>query len=404
MMKRVLVLVAAVAVVSSSAMAISLSPLPFQGTGTSSEGRSLTNDGSALVGISNGKGVFYPLTRASGPNSQILVGSPVAIVAGGAWSFTTASGLATRTVSGQPQLVAQGLSAGYSSTAYSTDGGLTWLQGVRQALGSAPATGTSGTLKATGLDDVFYTSWFSDANGTNLYVEQQAGNPPALVSRDAKGTTQKSSIQGVSGTGLGVGRRRDASALYQNYKLQYGGAGGLAASFFNGLDGTTHGEAWAVSTDGAKIFGISPAIGKAGNWPYIYDVASGVTSPLPTVNTSSASSSNAWVYGCSADGRYAVGMDYTIANMEKAVLWDTVLGTEIDLTAWATNHGILGDFTGNLRRAYNVGVGSDGMVVVTGWGVNSALQTTGFVLAIPEPTTLAFLGLGGLVLVRRRVR
>ena len=102
-------------------------------------------------------------------------------------------------------------------------------------------------------------------------------------------------------------------------------------SFFNGLDGTQTGEAWAVSNDGLEVSGSHRywAAGPA-PYPYIYD---GVTPPveLPGLAGATGYTSNGVVYGASADGRYAVGMSY--AGLEKAVLWDTQAGgMPMDLT------------------------------------------------------------------------
>lgn len=400
-MKKALMVLAVLAV-ASSAMAISLSPVPFVTGQTASEARALTPDGSALVGTSGTVGAFWPLTK-SGTN--VSVGSGTAIVSSAAWAFTSASGVGIRTVNGQPQYVAHGMSSGWTCSAVSNDG-VTWTSAYRA--GDSSGIGVANTLAVIPGTDAYYTaSWTNDTNATPvLYVEKIAGTTPALVTRDTKGTTtSKSSLRGVSTTGLAVGFRKSDGTNQCNYKGQYDGDGGLSATTnWTGLDGTIKGEAWAIAGNGTKIFGRSPATGKTGFWPYVYDVATGVTTALPTANPSATNASNGIVYGASYDGRYAVGMDYTAAGMEKAVLWDLQAGTVTDLTTWATNNGILGAFTGNLRRAYSVGVAGDGTVIISGYGYASSLSTgwTGFVLALPEPSTMLFLAIGGVALLRRR--
>jgi hypothetical protein len=396
MMKRIVTLTAvALAVLSSTAMAASLTAMPFEGTGTSSEARAITPDGKYVAGISNGKGVAW----------NISGGTTTAIVAGGTWAFTQAVGIDYATSGGNKYLVAHGLSSGWSSTATSTDG-VTWTKGVR-ASNVAPVIDAANTLRtASSAADSWYVTSMSASTGntSTLYVEKQT-YPTTLVSRDSKGVTQKSSIQGVSGTGLGVARRKGDGTNYWNYKCQYQGTGGLAASYFNGLAGDSRGEAWAISTDGAKIFGVSPVLGgRTGIWPYVYNVAGATTSELPTLPGTAGSTSNAYVYGTNADGTLAVGHNYLGA--ESAVLWylDKNGWQVIDLTAWASAHGVLGDFT-RLTRGYSVGVDkSTDEVVIAGIGGNSLGQTQGFALRmyVPEPATLAFLSLGGLALLRRR--
>jgi hypothetical protein len=397
----------AVAAIASSAAAISLAPLPALPGQTGSEGHAVTSDGSAVVGLNGAgtstTGVFWSLS--SGSDASVSPSSPTAIVAGGAWAFSTATGIGIRVVGGQQQLVVYGLSSGWGTNAYSTDGGATWLQGYRESVGSGPNVGAANTLGAGGIDDTFFDCFNSDAGGTNLYIQKFSGATPTLISRDAKGTTQVSRIVGVSATGKGVGRRKGDSTNYWNYKLAYNGTGGLTASYFSGLDGSNRGEAWAISGDGNKIFGMSPVTGKTGSWPYMRDDVAGTIVALPTLNAAAAYTTNGVVYGSSTDGRWAVGMDYTL-GVERAVLWDTLSMTELDLTDWASNHGILGAFTGNLRRAHSVGVNSAGQVVIVGYGSAPTLNSsnTGFVLALPEPATavLAIIAGAVLALVPRR--
>jgi hypothetical protein len=397
MKKRMFILTAvALALVSATAMATpSMTAMPFEGTGTSSYVSAVTPDGKYAIGPSNGKGCFW----------DISANTTTAIVASGAWAFTSGNGIDYRKVGGNKQLVAAGLSSGWASSAYSTDNGATWITAVRD---SAAALNAANALRAVGgASDAWYMTSQSDTGSSpTLYVEKVSGATPTLVSRDTKGTTQKSQIHMVSATGLAVGNRRGDGSNEWNYKLQYGGAGGLAASYFTGLAGDNRGQAWSISADGDKIFGMGPVLGgRTGNWPYMRDDSDATIVELPTQAGTAGSTTNAIPYGCSLDGNIAVGMNYLGA--ERAVLWyKSYSGWRImDLTNYASTHGLLGPFTGNLRRAYSIGVDPlTKEVVVTGLGVNSLLQTQGFALRfyLPEPATLAFLSLGGLALLRRR--
>jgi len=66
-------------------------------------------------------------------------------------------------------------------------------------------------------------------------------------------------MNGVSSNGRAVGWRRNGTTLvYANYVADWQGAATPAIWSFNGLDGTTVGQAFSVSADGTIIFGLSP--------------------------------------------------------------------------------------------------------------------------------------------------
>src|SRR5262249_50667207 len=141
-------------------------------------------------------------------------------------------------------------------------------------------------------------------------------------------TTQ---VNGISSNGRAVGWRRNGTTLiYANYVADWQGAATPAVWNFNGLDGTTAGQALAVSADGTTIFGISPKIG-TGATNSAFKARFSATSPgaatqlsiaqLPNFPDTAGSTNLAVPYGCTPDASYAVGMNYR--GMEKAVLWET---------------------------------------------------------------------------------
>ena len=66
-------------------------------------------------------------------------------------------------------------------------------------------------------------------------------------------------VNGVSSNGRAVGwRRTGATGAYANYVADWRSSGGPAIWNASGLDGTTAGQALAVSVDGTIIFGMSP--------------------------------------------------------------------------------------------------------------------------------------------------
>lgn len=391
MMKRTLLCALTVGVLASSVLAVpTLSTLAPLGAATASEARAITPDGKYIAGFS-GNGVVWD---AANP------GTAINVLAAGAQA-TSATGIGYRTVNGSPQLVVHGLSAGFSTTYASNDGFATFAawRARDTAVGGGPVLPGANTLGSNLSSDTAYVSWYNTSSGNPLYLDRVTGDP-GTITHSSKGTTTTSAVQGVSATGRQVGRRRNASNIYQNYIIDWNGTATGSAYFVNGLAGDLRGEAWAVSGDGNKVFGMSPVTdGRAGNWPYMRDMVAGTIVELATAANTAGSVTNGIVYGASADGRYAVGMNYR--GMEKAVLWDTQTGSIVDLTKFAAANGILGDFTGNLRRAYSVGVNVDGAPVVTGTGV-TANGTRGWVMVVPEPATLTFLAIGGLALIRRR--
>ena len=176
--------------------------------------------------------------------------------------------------------------------------------------------------------------------------------------------TAKFTVWGISGTGRAVGSIGQPQAIYV---WDWTGTGMLNQWQFNGLAGTPKGEATAVSADGKTIFGHSPTLSDAANY-YAYKATFAGTMPgpdtqlstnaLPDFPDTAGSTTLAIPFGCTPDGKYAVGMNYR--GLEKAVLWDTTgsdpaLWSLVDLTDLAASKGILGNFT-RLSRAYSVGV------------------------------------------------
>lgn len=107
--------------------------------------------------------------------------------------------------------------------------------------------------------------------------------------------------------------------------------------------------------------------------------------PLPNFSDTAGSTSLAVPYGCSADGRYAVGMNYR--GQEAAALWDTshpdpARWTVNDLYALAAANG-LGDIFLGLSRAYSVGTNADGDPVITGIGTDGVVRRA-FLMVVPR--------------------
>ena len=110
---------------------------------------------------------------------------------------------------------------------------------------------------------------------------------------------------------------------------------------------------------------------------------------MPNFPDTTGSTNLAIPYGCTPDGKYAVGMSYR--GLEKAVLWDTsnpnpAMWTVVDLTDVAAANGLLNGFA-RLSRAYSVGTNAAGALVIAGAGVdtNNPARTRAFLMTVSPP-------------------
>jgi len=211
-------------------------------------------------------------------------------------------------------------------------------------------------------------------------------------------------MNGVAGNGRAVGwRRSGTTGAYVNYVADWKSAAGPAVWSFYGLDGTTAGQALAVNADGTVIFGMSPLLvgGATNNYGYkaVFNAAYPgpaaqlSTKQLPNSPDTAGSAYLATPYGCSPDGKYAVGANYR-SGIEKAVLWDTSNSnpanwTVTDLTDLALATGSPGIFA-RLVRAHSIATNTAGNLVITGVGLdtNTPANTRAFLMSLPPPAPL----------------
>jgi len=394
----------------TNAMASTLTAIPLLGGDSVNEGRAITFDGNYVVGNSGTQGFLYNVTNTT----------VVAVTGNDAIASTNATGVCyrnpdTNQLPAQSQIIVSGLSANRYSAWMTADGGTTWdftyQFGVPKRPNVPLANGLAGN---NSLSDVFYTTWTEQGNSSGdnwtLYTGQGASTWANFSVWESKGVPKPNSfaqMNGISSNGRTVGWRQNSGA-YVNYIADYQGLGLQAIWNSSGLDGTTAGQAYSVSANGQVVFGLSPKTGIP-ETNYVYKATFNATFPgaaiqlstdeLPKfpdttgfIFTAAVGVSNNVVtttaipFGCSADGRYVVGVNHRGA--QKAVLWDTgdanpANWTVTDLTDVATSEGILGGFT-TLTRAYSVGVNSSGKPVITGIGVNGGV-TRGFVMVF-SPT------------------
>ena len=328
-------------------------------------------------------------------------------------------GVGYRTYNGQQQLVMGGGCWGWNGDWMTPDGGATWgLTRFDDGLGHSPAPCQANALAGTS-SDAFYTTWWDPYDRTNAYklwVGKLSGPWPASGSDltrswdcwwPGKAGAGSAQVYGVSGTGRAVGVVKFSSGDYRNFLFDWTGTGSLATNGFNGLYGGPLGWAYSVTADGNTVFGSSPTPADGQHYHGYKAVFSGPNPTNGTVlasiiqlpedsDTSASTYYLATPYGCTLDGKYAVGTD--CRGLFKAVVWDLHDGhpanwTVTDLTDLASANGILGDFTGNLRWAYSVGTNAAGELVIVGSGVDSSVIQRAWAMTVPlsylnQPTTV----------------
>jgi len=377
------------------ALGPSLNEIPTYPGDTSNEGRAVTFDGQYVVGLSTGDG--------GGRGFLYWVGSDgvTNVISADNAQSTVAAGVGYRTAldpvygTNRTELIIAGNTTSGAAEFMTPDGGLTFGNKRRNANWTYGQTiSVANQLGSDGASDAYYIISRSSAQTSLIINGKGTGQWVATVAYDQKGiaTGDRSAMNGISASGLAVGWRGSSTsqANKRNYKHQWNGNTTGAAAFFNGLDGTDSGEAHSVSADGTVVFGRSRTATDTASY-YGYKVvnpgAAQTINALPEFSDTAGSVSRAVPYGCTADGQYAVGMNYR--GQERAVIWDASnpdpnVWTVLDLTDLARNNGFLGDFTLNLRRAYSAGTNGAGDLVVTGFGVNSAATTRAYLMTVPK--------------------
>jgi len=414
-LKRHALLITALVIAAgaATARADSLAAIPTLAGDTVNEGRAITSDGQFIVGLSGSRGFLYSVGGAS---STYVLSSDNA-------GATIANGVGYRTSGGNTELIISGMSSGYVTEWMTADGGATFGIKRRNTSYTYNTMPAANALGATTGSDAYYVSSVIASAGNPVGLNRGSGPWVATMTYSAKGITTPAASQmnGVSASGKAAGWRTTTAGVKQNYVLNWNGTATPANGYINGLLGTPVGEAFSISADGTAVFGQSPITGDTRNWGYKATIggANGITETgitrLSYFGDETGSTSLQVPYGCTADGNFAVGMDYR--GIEKAVLWSTKEDWSfvLDLTEYASANSLLDGFS-RLNRAYSIGGNADGSgnldLVITGtgsWSPDGGVTpytTRAFVMTvmIPEPGTVSLLALGlfGLLVSRRR--
>ena len=364
-------------------------------------GRGITPDGLWVVGDSYWSAYRGFLYDVAGSNVYNVLATG---------QSSTASGVCYRESGGQQQIIVGGLAAGWNADYCFTNGSPSgaFIGSCRRDFYDTgdnhpkPVTGIANT-RTSGGGDVFWGAWTEVAalNGLFAAVSRVSGDwqgQSTTVTNDYDTSTgAKSAIYGVSGTGRAVGVISGLNGCVWDWT----GSGTPTVWQFNGMDGTLSEVPFAISADGTIIFGrsySSDPINRPHLWPYKATFDTNMPGPatqlsineLPgfpdTVPSAGTPGSAGLPYGCTADGKCAVG--YSYRGFETAVLWDTsnpdpAKWTVLDLMQFATAQGIAGSFM-SLDRAYSIGVTAAGDLAITGYGIIDYEQHA-FLLTIPRP-------------------
>jgi hypothetical protein len=384
----------------------SLVAIPLLGSAANNWGMAITPDGLWVAGYSD-DGTYPPYNLTPGFLYNVSAGTAVTAYNApvGGQILNPVTGICYRTYAGQQEIILAGLAAGWDSSFNTTNGTAFGLVDRYSYGGSSQRPEQWLTnMRAAGGGDSFFDVWWDVHSSlphqvrvgkfSGPWVAALTPTPGTWDTAPANSTIQACAI---SGTGRAVGYQNDP---HQNYVWDWTGTGTATAWTFIGLDGVSDsGEAYAVSANGTIIFGRSADPNNSANPAALcgYKATFNSTMPGPATQLSInplpnypdvdfANTTLATVYGCTADGKYAVGMDYR--RVERAVLWDTsspnsLYWTVLDLMDFATAQGILTNFT-SLDRAYNVGVSAAGDFVITGTGTLDG-ATRAFVLTVPKP-------------------
>ena len=385
---------------------ITVTSIPLADGNTRNEARVIAPDGKWVAGFMGSGAMTYSSGVSAGFLYDVVTNTVYCpIIDSTPSSYAgTITGIGYRTESGHTEVLTSAGSSGLAQWYMTPDGGATWGSKFRDstgATGKKPSVPAANGLAGSG-SDIFYTTWTDqDPSGYQLRIGQHWGPWATLTTNWInKGIPngQQANLNGVSGSGRGVGHRYLTGKLYKNnYVLDYNVPNGSGAGFNPlGLAGTTEGEIFCVSDNGNIIFGRSPIVTLGAN---LYGYKATFTGTKGTNDSTLASltampnfadvptnaAGLATPYGCTLDARYVAGMNYR--GVEKAAIWDTGnantnLWTISDLTDLALANGGADIFT-RLSRAFSVGTNGAGDLVIAGAGTDGSV-TRAFVMTLPK--------------------
>lgn len=362
-MKRILVIAVALFAIAGTS---SLAGGVVYDLGASAVPTGVATNGSAVAFDLNGANIWYKSTAAS-----TNIGA----------NYTTA-GVAYTTYNAPSGKYVVG--GNYGGNAYRWDSNTgVWTQ--------LPLVGgtTSWTAQATAAEatNVYIAGGYSTA--ACRYKESSNSSTALQYPSDAN-PTNYGWLYASSDNGHFAGKYKVGGGAKKADATPYSGGNLMGLNYLPGGSGS--GTAYAISRDGRVAGGYS------GTLPAIWDLSlanGGSGTQIPWLG---AEYNYGEVHALNQNGSMAYGYQKTAAGVYTAFVWDAVNGTR-ELGAYLAAKGV--DVTGWTFTDVK-GVSGDDKVI-TGLGNLSGISH-GFVIAIPEPSSLCVLALGlvGLLKFRRR--
>jgi len=356
----------------------SFTPLVDPGGGVSSQARGISADGQVVVGDRTGAAVNTEAFYWTGAGGMVGLGYLTTTNT----LYSTASA-----VSANGSVI-----VGYGARPDGDNEAFRWTQaGGLQQLGDLPGGAfysQADGVSPDGLTVVGHSSVGVDIEGFRW--TQASGMQGVGFFSDADPNNRWSKVTGVTAGGMLVGGATHAEG-FEAFRM----TGGGSMEGLGKLSGTTGSLAFAVSADGSVIVGHCDDEA-VGNRAFIWTSGVGMEGlgDLPDGGWSTARA-------VSADGSIVVG-DGDSGDNNVAFIWDRVHGIRVLQDVLTSDYGLGSELTGWVLNEA-AGISADGKIIV-GCGINPDGNTQAWVVQIPEPATMAMLGLGAVAMIVRKRR
>jgi hypothetical protein len=351
---------------------------------------------------------MYDLGAGAAPTGATTDGSVVAFNLSGAnvWSratagstnigatYTTAGAANTTYYAGTSIIVGGNMGGNAQIWKGNAAGTGTW---TALALPSGGAAWTAVCTSASGSDAWVAGNTVGTGNGTKSALRYKASSNSATTASLPSSGNKDSYFYGASDIGTFAGRAQYGAVYPSGSRMAMAGALGSQA-WMNPIIGaastSNSGVANAISRDGVKAGGWSKYATGFDRGLTLWTVATGAPTQLPFTGTYDYGE----IQALNSNGTIAAGYQSVGGANKAAFIWTSADGTQ-DLATYLTGLGV--GLTGWTLTDVK-GMSGDGRVL-TGLGTYGG-TSHGWVIVIPEPSSLSVLALGllGLLKFRRR--